>query len=140
MADRFGLVEAALYSALTNDAQLSALIGTQAFDTQAPGGTQGDYVVFQFIAGGPDNQSPRDVEDVQYRVEYVTQTQNNARVGAGHIDRILHNGDISSGLGVAGWSNYRTRAYRQFNQVDNLDGKQWYRKGAFYRIQVSKQG
>lgn len=138
--DRFGLIEAALYGALTNDAQLSALIGTNAFDTQAPAGAAGDYVVYQFIVGGPDNQSPRDVQDVQYRVEYISQTQNSARVGAGHIDRILHNGDISAYLGTAGWSVYRSRAYRQFNQVENLDGRQWYRKGAFYRIQVSKQG
>lgn len=136
MSDNFTLVEKALVTALSGNASLVAMVGTNIFDSQAPDGTTGDYVVFQHIVGGDTVDSPRQVIDVQYRVEMISQTQNNARTGAGYIHDALHNADISAG--ITGWNCFRSRMYRLFNQVENHDGREWYRKGGFFRLQFSK--
>lgn len=137
MTDTFNIIEKALVTALSGNANLVALVGSNIYDSQAPQGTVEPFVVFQYVAGGAPNDNAREALDVQYRVECISQTQATARLGAAYVDAALHNQELTPG--VAGWTNYRTERYRLFNQVDNLDGKQWNRKGAFYRIRMSKQ-
>lgn len=131
------LIEGALYGRLSADATLTTLgVGLRVYDTLAPGGTPMPYVIFQQTAGGDENDAPRRAVDVVFRIEAISDVQDSARQIASRIDELLHNQPLT----LTGWSNYAIENQRLFNRVDTVQGNQYYRKGAFYRVRASKQG
>ena len=138
MSEAFRLIEGALYTTLSGDSNLNTTLGVggRVFDTQAPSGSAEPYVIFQITAGGDENDSPRRAVDVMVRVEAISSVQDTARKISSRIDALLHNQELT----ITGWSNYATQNNRPVNLVDTVAGKQWYRKGAFYRLRASING
>jgi len=119
----------ALYSKLTSTGG-TALWGTRVFDTLAPQAAALPYVVFQHVAGGDLNISPSRLVEVEYRVECIGTVLSDARTGSDHIETALR--DVT--LTVSGFNAIACTQQDLFNRVDTVDGKTYYRKGAFYRI------
>lgn len=128
------LIETALYTKLTGNASLAALATGGVYEALAPASVTNNWVVFQYTGGGDMNTSPRRDVNVVYRVEFVSTDKATARTGAGHIDTALHNAELT----IAGWENYRMVAEDLFAQTDTVDGKQYYRRGSFFRIRVDQ--
>ncbi len=134
MTNVFSLIEGALYTKLTGNANLQSLVAAKIFDTKATQPTADPYVLFQFTGGGDENETPRREVNVVYRVEGVSRVQATARTIAGYIDEALHD----QALTLTGWSNYRMMQENYFNLEQIIEGIQFYRKGGFYRIMLSK--
>lgn len=130
------LLETALYSKLTSGTALAALVSTRIYDTHVPASGTYPLVLFQHVAGGDTNSSPRRDVDVQFRVEAMARSAAEARQIAGFIDDLLHEQELT----ITGWSNYRLVAEALFNRVDQDEMQQVFRKGAIYRISVDKNG
>jgi len=128
-------IETALYSALTGNANLAALTGSQVFDTQAAPGTGGNYVIFQYVSGGDENANGRESVDVVYRVECISQVRAQAAAGAGYIHDTLHNGTLN----ISGWTAWRVEQERLFNMVEDVLGSMYWRKGGMYRISIDNE-
>lgn len=122
----------ALYSKLTNTAG-TALWSTRVYDTQGPLGGSIPYVIFQYSGGGDRNMSPSRILDCEYRIECIGASQADARSGADYIEAALRDQSLS----VSGFNEIACTQTDLFNRIDNVDGKQFYRKGAFYRIRQS---
>lgn len=126
--------DTALYASLTTYAAGTALYGVRVYSQLAPQGTTRPYVVFDYVAGGDMNDSPSRVVDVEYRVEAVGATQAQARTIAGHIEACLHNGTLSA----SGWSHIATTHIRPISLQETTDGVQYWRRGGYYRIRMSR--
>lgn len=126
------LIETALYSKLTGNAQLVALATGGVYEAQAPASTTDNYVIYQYSGGGDDNTHPRRSLNLVYRVEFISTVKGTARTGAGYIDDALHGVELT----ITGYSNYSCRKDDLFAQVDNVAGKQYFRRGGFYRIRA----
>lgn len=126
--------DTALGSALAGYAAGTALYGTRVYSQLAPQGATLPYVVFDYVAGGDLNDSPSRIVDVEYRVEAIGATQAAARTIAGHIEACLHNGTLSA----SGWNHIATTHIRPFSLQETTDGVQYWRRGGFYRIRMSK--
>jgi hypothetical protein len=122
----------ALYSKLSTAAG-TVLWAGRIYDTQAPEGVALPYVVFQHVAGGDTNISPSRIIDCEYRVECIAATPGDARSGSDYIETALK--DVA--LTVTGFNAIACTQQDLFNRVDNVEGKAYYRKGAFYRIRQS---
>jgi hypothetical protein len=131
----FTLLNTGMYNAL-NAGNLATLAAGGIWDTnyiKEPADSPVDnYVIFQIQAGGDTNTSPRRDVDVIFRVEFISTSLANARAGAGYIDDLLHDQDLT----LVGWSNYRMVAERLWAQDEVIGGKRWYRRGAFYRVEA----
>lgn len=122
----------ALYGTLAACAG-TALWAARVYDTLAPEGATVPYVVFQHVAGGDLNISPSRIIDVEYRVECIAATGVDARNGSNYLETALHNVTLT----VSGFNAIACTQQDLFNRVDTVEGKQFYRKGAFYRIRQS---
>src|SRR5579885_203940 len=104
MTDTDTLFNTALVTALNANSALNTLCCGDIFDTIAPDIDGLDnYVVFQNVAGGDTNDSPRRNLDITYRVEFISTDIAHARAGAGHIEEALHQQELT----ISGWSNWR---------------------------------
>lgn len=127
-------LDTALYSRLSTYGPGTAFYGTRVYDSIAPQTTVLPYVVFQLTAGGDTNQAQKRIMDVEYRVECVSDTHMGARTGAGHIEDALR----LEPLALTGWAHIATTQEQLYSLVDNIGGKLYHRRGAFYRIRMSK--
>ncbi len=134
MSDVYGLIEAALLTKLSANANLSNLVGTRFHEDFAPAKTTVPFVRFAFISGGDDNLAPRRGMDVLVQVECYGTTRAQARDGAGYIDEALLNAELT----VSGWSNWRTLGEQRIVLTEMYEGKQVFRRGARYRISADK--
>lgn len=126
------LIETALYTALTGNVSLAALATGGVYEAQAPASATDNYVIYQYSGGGDENTHPRRSLNLVYRVEFISTVRGTARTGAGYIDDALHNVELT----ITGYANYSTRKDDLFAQVDNVAGKQYFRKGGFFRIRA----
>jgi len=126
------LIETALYSKLTGNSNLNTLCAGAVYEAQAPASTTDNYVIYQYSGGGDDNTHPRRSLNLVYRVEFISTVKGTARTGAGYIDDALHGVELT----ITGYSNYSCRKDDLFAQVDNVAGKQYWRRGGFYRIRA----
>jgi len=131
MTDFAGSVDAALFSKLTTTPG-TAFYGTRIYNMQAPEGVPRPYIIFSQIAGGNDNLTPNDSNDLTYRVECVGATRSDAATGNGYIQQAL--GSIQYELTVTNYSNYALQRQESFSRVDNIGGTQYWRRGDNYRI------
>lgn len=128
------IMDTALYTRLTTYAAGTAFYGVRVYDSVAPQTATFPYVMFQLTAGGETNQAQKRVIDVEYRVECVSDTHAGARTGAGHIEDALR----LAPLALTGWAHIATTQEQLYSLVDNIGGKLYHRRGAFYRIRMSK--
>lgn len=126
-------VETALYAKLTSVGG-TALWGQRVWEGQAKQGETMPYVVFFHVAGGDENISPSRLVDTLYQVEVWAESRADARTGADYLETALHNGTLN----ISGWSQIGCEQQDLHTSVENKDGKQFYRRGADYRIRMSK--
>jgi hypothetical protein len=136
----FTIVETALYSRLTNTAG-TALWGTRVYVDQAPALATAPYVLFLQAGGGDENENPAGSFDVLYQVEcWGTVSVAQTRLGAAYINQAMlgsaltFNGTATAGGTVYGATNFRTQQEDVIRSVENVDGKQFFRRGATYRL------
>ncbi len=126
-------IETALFAKLTNTGG-TALWGQRVYEGQADQGVPLPYVLFFHVAGGDENISPSRLVDARYQVECWAESKAQARQGAGYIEEALHNGSLN----ISGWSQIGCEQQGLITSVENDKGKQYYRRGADYRIRMSK--
>lgn len=131
MTDFAGLVDAAIFTKLTTSSGTS-FYGIRVYDSQAPEGTQLPYIIFTQIAGGNDNLTPNDSNDLVYRIECVGSVRAQAAQGCGLIQTTL--GSVQYELPVTGYSNYSLFRQEAFRRIDNIGGTQYWRRGDNYRL------
>lgn len=127
-------VDAALWTKLTDDAGVAALVVARVFYVQGPAKTPYPYVIFAPSGGGEENITPRRSKNMVYRVEAIAETKAAAVALDSAISTALHEQELT----VAGWHNFvldRGSEYRP--PVENIEGKQVWRVGAFYRIRLA---
>lgn len=130
-----------IYSTLSADAQLTAVVGTRIFETRRPSPTTPfPCVISQLQAAGDDMMGVgpyRIWSSLLYLVRGITEQtsyEGNAAIIADRIDAALH---AKSGTNVAGtvWSIVRERP---FIMAEIVDGREFRHAGGLYRIQASK--
>lgn len=129
------VVDAGLYSKLTGDTALVALLsaGTPVFNMQTPPNTSLPYVVFFSAGGGPDNITPSDLRSMVYGVKGVASTLTAAANIDARIDTLLHNNSIT----VSGYTNIWLARETEVQLVEDApDGNPIYHYGAYYRIRI----
>lgn len=130
MADIQGACDTGVYGALAGNAALAAAASGGIYEGAAPAGVTGDVVLFHWTGGGPQIlRQVRDVE-VQYLVEYVSDSQPRALTGAGLIDTALD----GAALTVSGWNVNVCENVGLFSQDEAAGGQWYYRRGAYFRI------
>jgi Protein of unknown function (DUF3168) len=126
-------LDTALYQRLTSTAG-TALWGTRVYATQAPQGAALPYVIFDYRAGGDLNLSPSRLAEARYQIEVIADTVAQARQGAEYLEVTLHEQPLS----VTSWVHLGTTQISLLSQVENAEGRQFWRRGATYRIRLGK--
>ena len=127
-------IHTALYSALSNHANLIGLVGNRIHALQAPLGTNPPYVIFQPVDADWTAASPRPALDVRYRVVCIATTQPPAEQGAGYIYDALHGQTLT----ITGWHNYDTALVESLAKIENAEGAVYYKIGGVYRIRADE--
>ena len=127
-----GLIEQMIYTALTRNSGLMAIVAG-VYDTHLPPGTTGTNCVYQYVSGGDENFNLRPSADVKYRIEVISNSRASAINGSAAIyDAILQTPPPA----ISGWTTWRIEQQELFNQVEDVLGVIWYRKGGFWRISI----
>lgn len=136
----FTIVETALYQRLTNTAG-TALWGTRVVADQGTAVQTVPYVRFFHVGGGDENVNPAGGFDVLYQIEcWGTVGQSQVRQGFAYINQAMlgsaltFNGTATPGGTVVGSTNFLTLQVDAIASTENVDGKQYYRRGATYRL------
>lgn len=128
-----------IYTALSGDAQLTAIVGPRIYAEQAPQGAALPYVVFNF-QGGADLMSVgpyRVWTNALMLVRGIAETASYAgslATIADRIDAILH---AQSGSNVDGVV-YAAVRERPFRMPEMGNGRQFRHAGGIYRLWVQK--
>lgn len=132
MTDHFTAVETALYSQLTSTAG-TVLWVARVYAEQVPEGAALPYVLFFSVASSDDNNSPQRALHFLYQVELWADNQTQARQGSGYIDQAFHHQTLT----VSGYTNYWTACTGFIRSVENVSGKQIYRRGREIDLRLS---
>lgn len=128
-------VYSALFSKLSNDSGLTALVGQRIYSLQAPNGATYPLVIYYLASGVLPNDSPRDSISDVYRVDsWSTVSAAHARTVADAVHSALH----EQALTIPGWSNYWLVATRVTDLVDTTSAKQYWRRVIDFNIRASK--
>ena len=128
------LIETALVTKLSANANLVALVGTNIFVDQAPAQTPFPFVIFFPVAGGFDNDHLLSSANVDYQIEVYAMDVPTARTGAGYLNDALH----MQTLNIASWTTYWMAQTKVFSRFENLEGNQYYSRGGIYNIRISQ--
>lgn len=129
----FTAIETGLFS------KLSAAAGTvlwgagtavRVYAEQAPALTTAPYVIFFHVAGGDENMNPAGSFDVIYQVECWANVLAQARQGQTYINAALHHQTLT----ISGATNFWTVQQDLIRSVENVDGKQFWRRGATFQF------
>jgi hypothetical protein len=126
-------LDTALYQRLTTTSG-TTLWHTRVYAHQAPQGAALPYVIFKPTAGGDLNLSPSRLVECRYEIECIADTLAEARQGTDYLDTALHEQPLT----VSGWNHLGTTGLGLVSRVDNLDGRQYWRRGGSFRIRLSK--
>jgi hypothetical protein len=132
----FTAVETGIYSKLSTAAGTvlwGAGTAARVYADQAPQGAADPYLVFLYAGGGDENLNPAGSFDVLYQVECWSRTLSQARLGMTYINAALHYKTLT----IAGVTNFWTAQQGLIRSVENVEGVQWYRRGATYQIRGS---
>lgn len=136
MSDYFGAMGTALYSKLAGGtALIAALGGTAIYSEQAPDNTAIPYAVYNHMAGGPENITPKIMHTDLWFVRGYASTRAAANLIDGHISDLLHKGSLT----VAGWTTFWLVREESIALVDNApNGEKIYSAGGTYRVRLSE--
>jgi len=129
-------LEDALYDTLAAHAGLTALVSTRIYRQAAPQGATLPYVLYELVAGGDENSSPVDSQDLRYRARGVSATSSDE---AGDIDDQIRAALHRQALTVSGWENFWTSRENAFRFTETAEGVRRYHAGASYRVRLDKQ-
>ncbi|MBX3061820.1 MAG: DUF3168 domain-containing protein [Anaerolineae bacterium] len=129
----FTAIETALYVKLTTTGG-TALYADRVYAVQAPLDTALPCCVFNYITGGDLNLSPSRLIDVRYRVEIAAVEQSQARQAADLIISALHRQPLT----VSGYHHLATTLTELTSRVENIEGRQFWLRGAEFRIRLSQ--
>ena len=108
--------------------------GGAIFDTQAPAGLDYPYVVFQYVAGGDENQSSLDTRNELWQVKVVTDNHEAAHILADAIRAAPHRQSLS----VTGWHHLWTIQTDHVWMIESVARRQVYHAGGTFRIRLYK--
>jgi hypothetical protein len=123
----------ALYARLTTTGG-TALYGARVYERQAPAGAALPYVIFDFQSGGALNLTPTRHVDARYVVACIAANPADARTGADYIESALVGGELSA----SGWVHVATQQESLVSGVQNVEGRQFWRDGATYRLRFDQ--
>lgn len=129
----FTIIETGLYSKLSTSAG-TVLFGTRIYADQAPASVTYPYILFFHVGGGEENLNPQGSFDVLYQVECWGTALADARNGQAYAGSALHYQTLT----FSGHTNFWTEQQDFIRSVENVDGKQIYRRGATYRIRGAR--
>lgn len=135
MTDILGTMGTAIFSKLSGGTALvAALGGTAIYVDQAPDDTSLPYVIFNLVAGGPDNITPRDMRSSLWDVKAFADTRGSANVLDGLCSSLLHGGSVT----VSGYTTFWLVRESDYSLVENLpNGERIFMAGGDYRIRIS---
>ena len=140
MTETFPDIEQALYTKLAATAGVTSLVGgtvsPRIYSHQAPANVSRPYLLYYEASTVIPNRTPHHDIDSVYRVEAVADTRAGAEALRGASYTALHN----QALTVSGFANYQLEADGARALLDNVDGKQVYRRITDIRIRLSKEG
>lgn len=115
--------ETALYTKLTGDVALTALVGTNIFNSQADDGTAYPYVIFYLADGGMPNDTPSMRVDEIFRVEAISDDGSEAKQVYDAIFTALHLQELT----ITGWNNYWMAVVGNQRLIETIAGNQVWR-------------
>ena len=141
MTDILSLVEAGIYSRLATDPRITALVGyhpietsvLQIYNTQGKSGAVFPYVMFNYVSGGKVHPTQRQEIMVKYRVNAIAYDAPTARQLFGFISDKLSDANLT--LGNL-WVSYKCSEQEYISVVQNIEGNQYYWRGALYEIRA----
>lgn len=125
-----GLLDAAIYTKLTTDSAVAAMVVDRVIEGQAPEGTAYPLILFKAMSGGDTNRTRRRDVECEYLVEGVSPDPSEAMTLAGLIQDCLHDTELT----VSGWSNYLCQCTTFFRTDESVEGTWVYRRGSFVEI------
>ena len=131
-------INSAIYSKLSAGTALTTLLGgTAIYHLQAPDNANLPYVVFSHAAGGADNRTPKERENV---IEFVRAYSNTSPAHAGSINTQVRNILHKQSVTVSGYANFWLQKEEHFENIDNLpSGQKVWMQGDYYRIRIEKE-
>lgn len=123
-------LDSSVYTQLVNDGAITALVSTRIYSSQAPNEAAKPYIIFYLAAGGPENITPTASFNVIYRVESVAEDPDDAQT----ILEAVFNSLDGTALTITGYTNFWTACESPRHFVDNIEGKQIYRRVIDCRI------
>jgi len=130
------VVDAALYTRLSEDLPLMTLATGGVFHRLAPAGSATPYVVFQLQSGEATyTQGRLATRDMSYLVKAIDEGLS-SKV-AGQIDELIDALLTDESLTLAGWENIYLRRTSDVQYVEVADGVAYQHVGALYDIQVT---
>jgi hypothetical protein len=130
------IIEAAMLAKLKGTSAITSLLSgaTAVFNTQSPANSARPYVIFQYMAGGDTNDTPRRALDVRYMVKGVANGGASASAIAAAIEAALHDQLLTL---ASPWACYRMQHITPFTSIENIDQTQIYHVGGIYRIRAA---
>lgn len=116
-------LDAAVFSLLSNDGGLTALVSTRIRYLIAQETDAMPAVIFYNVTGQVPNRCPRDEVDEIFRIESRGTYAAQARSVHDAVYAAVH----EKALTISGWTNYWLVCERQQRFNDDLDGKQYFR-------------
>ncbi len=129
-------LERALYSCLTQDAGISALVGTNVFNSMAPQWASMPFIVFSQQSGREENRTRVRERTYDYLIKAIAPTLREAGDIADAIDAAL----FDAQLDVEGWDTvYWVRPSITVRYAEALpSGDLAYHAGAVYTIRIAE--
>lgn len=125
-------IEPALYTHLSANGGLAALVENRIYHLQAPQAAPLPYVTFAQIEGGYDDRSPRRGLDLLIEVAGIVNTRADGAALADAIQAAL----TDTPLTISGWAVYDTRVEKVVPQIINQEGSQRFRYNVYVRIRA----
>jgi hypothetical protein len=129
----FTAIETGLFSKLST-ASGTVLWGAgsaaRVYADEAVAGAAIPYVRFFLVGGGDENLNPAGSFNVVYQIECWGTALSQTRQGATYINAALHHQTLT----ISGATNYWTVQRDLVRSVEDIDGKQYYRRGGTYQI------
>jgi hypothetical protein len=131
-------INTALYSTLTGDSTLTALLAsnTSVYHVQAPRGATLPYIVFNMQAGTEINETAHTVNDMLYQVRGFTDvSMKNAKAIDARIYTLLHKTAVS----ITGYKLLKINRVTVLEFIEDEPNTQpVYSAGGIYRLRIEK--
>ena len=134
MAGTYPDLDGAVYSKLAGTAGITSIVSTRIYNLQAPANATLSYIIFYAGSEIVPNTQPRNDLNAVYRVDSWSATRAGAEALSAAVFSALHEETLT----IAGWSNYWMVCESKQVLIQNVDGKQYFRRVWDVRIRASK--